>query len=49
VEAMIGFDIGTILSGEKKHGLTVGGAMCEIIGQDKSDFQAVHVLSTLPL
>ena len=44
VEILIGFDIGIITSHSKKHKLTIGGAISELMGDSKSSFQEVHVL-----
>ncbi len=48
IEILIGFDIGIITSQSKKHKLTIGGAISELMGDSKSSFQEVHVLYAIP-
>lgn len=48
IETLIGFDIGIITSQSKKHKLTLGGAISELMGDDKSSFQEIHVLYAIP-
>lgn len=49
MEATVGFDIGIILSSDRKHGLTIGGALSQMFGDQESDFREVHVLYTFPM
>lgn len=48
VEVLIGFDVGIITSHSKKHKLTIGGAISELMGNEESSFQEVHVLYAIP-
>lgn len=48
IETMVGFDIGIITNRAKKHKLTIGGAISELMGDDGSRFQEVHVLYAIP-
>lgn len=48
VEALIGFDVGIITSHSKKHKLTIGGAISELMGDEESSFQELHVLYAIP-
>ena len=48
IEVLIGFDIGIITSQSKKHKLTIGGAISELMGDEESSFQEVHVLYAIP-
>lgn len=49
IQVTAGFDIGIVLSSDRKHGLTIGGAMSQIFGDAESDFNEVHVLYTFPM
>jgi len=48
IEALIGFDVGIITSHSKNHKLTIGGAISELMGDEESSFQEVHVLYAIP-
>lgn len=48
IETIVGFDIGIITNQSKKHKLTLGGAISELMGDDKSSFQEIHVLYAIP-
>lgn len=48
LETHMGFDIGIITSSEKKHELTIGGAISKLFASESADFTEVHVLYSTP-